>query len=552
MKRKQALVSVLLCSAVMLAACGGNDKTTESTSAAEKDSSGKWSDITITTAKQLDENAGKYDKGDDINNNPMTRLGEDKKGIKIETTLLGGDAGNYTTKLRLALTGSEDLPDVFPVYDTQMAADMIESGRVKAIDDDIEKYMPDRIKEIYDNYPESFYPVTEDGKTYGVANAPALDNGQVMIIRQDWLDKLGLDAPTTMDEFEKVIKAFTEEDPDGNGKADTYGFTYAGSDIYNTGWVADPVMLFSANSGKMFPGTWQEDEDGNLQYGSIDEGNRTTLEKMAEWHKAGYLFKEAASTGAWDAMNEFTEGKAGIFMGRAWAIGSVNDLVVNNPDAVIKAYPTLRQDNGDPSYQNAATNDGYLMFNADFNDMEAFFDYYDWLYGVAFGDEEFKYGYIQGLDYDIVDDKVVFDSKLFNTPIDDPFSTGKALLTKNTPQIDTMKASYDIVVEKKEPETGLELKAAAGLETNSAQETGNALAYEHREEQLPTLFNGAPTETMQKNWEQLQTMEKETYTNIIYGKQDISAFDDFVSKWKSQGGDQITEEVNEWYQGVNK
>lgn len=62
----------------------------------------------------------------------------EKLGIRMETTLLGGDAGNYDTKLRLALTGSEDLPDVFPVYGTQMIADMIESGRVKDITSDIE------------------------------------------------------------------------------------------------------------------------------------------------------------------------------------------------------------------------------------------------------------------------------------------------------------------------------------------------------------------------------------------------------------------------------
>ena len=190
---------------------------------------------------------------EDINKNPMVDLAVEKLGIKMETTLLGGDASNYDTKLRLALTGSEELPDVFPVYGTQMIADMIESGQVKAIDEDIENYMPDRLKEIYDQYPETFYPVTKDGKTYGIACAPCLTEGQVMVIRQDWLDNLGLSAPTNMDEFEEVIRAFTEDDRDGNGQDDTYGFTYAGDSIYNTGWVADPVPLFSAYAGKYLP-----------------------------------------------------------------------------------------------------------------------------------------------------------------------------------------------------------------------------------------------------------------------------------------------------------
>lgn len=371
-RRKQAVISLAMASLMLLGGCGQSGQESQE-QAAVKNADGKYEPtVTISIAKQLDENAGRYGDGEDINKNPMTELAEEKLGIKMETTLLGGDAENYDTKLRLALTGSEELPDVFPVYSTQMIADMIESGRVKAIDDDIEKYMPDRLKEIYDKYPETFYPVTKDGKTYGIACSPALTEGQVMIVRQDWLDNLGLQAPTNLDEFEAVIQAFTENDPDGNGEDDTYGFTYSGSDIYNTGWVADPVSLFSANSGKYIPGSWQEDESGNLTYGSINEGNKKTLERMADWHANGWIFQEAAATGAWDAMVQFTEGKAGIFIGRPWCIDSVRDVTSADPDAVIKAYPNISQENGEPTYQTAQTNDGWLMFNADFENMEAF------------------------------------------------------------------------------------------------------------------------------------------------------------------------------------
>ena len=384
MKKAGKATALALAAAMLIAGCGGQGGAVET--AGTRNAEGKYDpQITITIAKQLDENTGRYGDGEDINKNPMVDLAVEKLGIKMETTLLGGDASNYDTKLRLALTGSEELPDVFPVYGTQMIADMIESGQVKAIDEDIENYMPDRLKEIYDQYPETFYPVTKDGKTYGIACAPCLTEGQVMVIRQDWLDNLGLSAPTNMDEFEEVIQAFTEDDPDGNGQDDTYGFTYAGDSIYNTGWVADPVPLFSAYAGKYLPGTWQEDENGQLVYGSIQEGNRKTLERMAQWHANGWMFQEAAATGAWDAMMQFTEGKAGIFIGRPWAIDSVRDVTTVAPDAVIKAYPNILQDNGDPTYQTAQVNDGWLMFSSDFNNMEAFFVYYDWLYDGAFG-----------------------------------------------------------------------------------------------------------------------------------------------------------------------
>lgn len=551
MKVKKIFIPILLSATILLAACGEGETTEKEQ--VSKDETGKYSPpLVITAAKQLDENAGKYDKGDDVNNNPMIRLGEEKLGIKINTTLLGGDSSNYNTKLRLALTGSEELPDVLPVYDTQIINDLIESGRAKAIDEDIDKYMPDRLKEVYNNYPETFYPVTKDGKTYGIANSPVLEDTQIMIIRQDWLNNLGLEAPTNMEEFETVIKAFTDNDPDGNGKKDTYGFSYSGEGIYSTGWVADPVMLFSANTGKMIPGSWQEDENGELQYGSVHEGNKLTLEKMANWHENGYLFREAAATGAWDAMTQFTEGKAGILMGRPWVIDSVNDLVVNNPDAIVGAYPTIRQSSGEPTYQTGQTNDGWFMFNSDFNNMEAFFEYYNWLYDIAFGTGDFEYGYLEDYDYDIVDGEPVFDPAKFDPAKETPFSPDKSIITKNRPFIDRMKHYNDVFIEGKTPETGAELQVLSKLEQNAPVVEAYAIAYAHQEEALPSKFNAAPTETMKKNWEQLQTLEKEVYTNIIYGKQDISAFDEFVDKWMSQGGEQITQEVNEWYKNVNK
>lgn len=379
----------------LLAGCGSDNK--GSSSAAEatlKD--GKYDPpITISIAKQQDENAGKYINGESLNDNVLTRWGKEHLGIQIETTLLGGDATQYNTKLRLALTGSEKLPDVLPVYDTSLENDLIQSGLVKDITEDISKYMPDRLKEIYKEYPTAFNPVIQDGKVYGMPIAPNLTEGQVMLIRQDWLDKLNLKAPTTLDEFEKVIAAFTNDDPDGNGKQDTYGFDFSGKDSYNTGWVSDSVMIFSAYTGKHLPGQWYS-EDGKLTYGSVSEGTKDALAKLRDWYSKGYLNKELATQGAWDALADFTEGKAGIIIGRPWLYGSVKDVETNVQGAKISAYPTISGVSGDKTYQSGQQNDGVFMFNKDFNNMEAFFLYYDKLYDAAFGTGDFKYGYAEG------------------------------------------------------------------------------------------------------------------------------------------------------------
>ncbi|MNP74964.1 hypothetical protein D3C76_1719260 [compost metagenome] len=66
------------------------------------------------------------------------------------------------------------------------------------------------------------------------------------------------------------------------------------------------------------------------------------------------------------------------------------------------------------------------------------------------------------------------------------------------------------------------------------------------------MFTGPPTETMNMNNDILSRMEKDTFSQIIYGKISIDYFDTFVEKWKAAGGDQITREVNEWYRTVNE
>ncbi|WP_344656308.1 sugar ABC transporter substrate-binding protein [Catenulispora subtropica] len=64
------------------------------------------------------------------------------------------------------------------------------------------------------------------GQTYAV---PFSAQANVLLVRQDWLDKLGLQPPKTWDDLAKVAQAFTTQDPDGDGKNDTYGLAVPGS-----------------------------------------------------------------------------------------------------------------------------------------------------------------------------------------------------------------------------------------------------------------------------------------------------------------------------------
>jgi putative aldouronate transport system substrate-binding protein len=66
--------------------------------------------------------------------------------------------------------------------------------------------------------------MTIDGKIYGLYSERP-ESRQGVMIRKDWLNALGLNEPKSLEELYQVLKAFTEQDPDGNGKADTVGLT---------------------------------------------------------------------------------------------------------------------------------------------------------------------------------------------------------------------------------------------------------------------------------------------------------------------------------------
>ena len=89
--------------------------------------------------------------------------------------------------------------------------------------DDLLPLMPVRTKGHYSDEVRNKL-VTVDGVMYGLPDPGAMPQTDSLVIRKDWLTKLGLEAPKTLDDFMTVAKAFTFDDPDGNGQEDTFGF----------------------------------------------------------------------------------------------------------------------------------------------------------------------------------------------------------------------------------------------------------------------------------------------------------------------------------------
>ncbi|MFI6588800.1 extracellular solute-binding protein [Paenibacillus glucanolyticus] len=141
-------------------------------------------------------------------------------GIKVT---MNKPASDYDQKLLAAIASGEKF-DLLQISKEKMST-FIDQGILMPLTDQVNgsKVLSDT-----DVIPAKEWEQvkTKDGQVYGVFTK--YQGGTMPIVRKDWLTKLNLSEPETLDDYYKVLKAFTEQDPDGNGKKDTYGLSTAG------------------------------------------------------------------------------------------------------------------------------------------------------------------------------------------------------------------------------------------------------------------------------------------------------------------------------------
>lgn len=148
----------------------------------------------------------------------------DELGINLTYVIVPpGEDGE--AKLNAAAAANE-LPDIFQMVsstgDTRGALYRYANFGLLAPVDDMMALMPQRT-ELHYNDPLAISLSTFVGQQFGLPEPPPIPRREGLVIRKDWLDNLGLEPPTNMEELYAVAVAFTEQDPDGNGQADTFG-----------------------------------------------------------------------------------------------------------------------------------------------------------------------------------------------------------------------------------------------------------------------------------------------------------------------------------------
>ncbi|TLS48538.1 extracellular solute-binding protein [Paenibacillus antri] len=505
--------------------------------------------VTLTVVRGVGSDV-KFKDGESIEDNVHTRWAKEKLGIEIKylwTVVDTNDA--FKTKVRLALSANQQFPDVLPNrLSSDVINDLIDSGKFMEVGDAFEKYASQTWKDAMNEDPTVWYPHTRDGKKYGI---PILDyayNGDpVLFIREDWLKKLNLEAPKTLDDLEKVLDAFTNGDPDGNGAKDTFGLTIGFKNWLNT-WMADAGWVFGAY-GTM-PNQWNKDGQGGIEYGSVNPAMKDGLGRIKSWMEKGYISKESALWDEVKATEAFTAGKAGIVAGPHWMpYWPLEDVKKNVPGAEYKAYPIPTGPDGKAGRHGTTNANGVVLLNKDIGEeqLKAFFVYQNYLfdnYANPTAGSEHELGLHQGYDWDIVDGKPTV-----LTEGQGGFASNKYTLTFDGARIPSLSLTTLAKIARGEeavtPYEKLQKEMAPATVLEAAK-----IVMDQKDIVMPSMFTGTPTPTMSSKREFLEKLEKETFSKIIYGEVPLEEFDKFVQDYLKNGGEQIKQEANEWYKSV--
>jgi len=260
----------------------------------------------------------------DYVNNEYTKWLEAKTNIKLEMDLPPvADAQN---KLNLMLA-SDDLPEVIIGCNIRLDQMQIlaEQGVALPLSDYIEKYGVET-KKMFETNPAIKPLITLlDGKIYGMPHyndCYHCSMSQKMWVYQPWLDKLGLKVPETTAEFEAMLKAFKEKDPNGNGKADE--IPLSGSKLVNGGWHS-PIDQFLMNSFVYNDGVTGNGarslmlDNGKVKASFTEEGWKEGLKYLAGLYKQGLIDPQAFTNDS-PAIQQLGESKEPILgsIGAGW------------------------------------------------------------------------------------------------------------------------------------------------------------------------------------------------------------------------------------------
>ncbi|SEO74040.1 extracellular solute-binding protein [Paenibacillus sp. OV219] len=555
-------VGIMLCAAVALSltACGSNNLNrinqgdVAGISAASMNSN--IAPIDSNTAEAIDDGPfKKYDQpitislgrqgitgnnlpdGDTLESNQYLKYVEDRLNVKVKYDFSVEDLDAYNQKVNLTIA-SGDIPDMM-VVDEQQFKRLTKAGLLADLTKVYEKYSSPLIKQYYASYSGDRVLNTGrvDGKLYALPNTNIDGSYQLLWMRKDWLDKLGLKLPTTLEDVMTIARAFKDRDPDGNGEPDTVGLLGDQSLVYDgLFFTFDPVF----NMYHSYPKNWFKDASGNIVYGSTTPETKQALVQLSQMYKEGLIDQQFLTRKWEDNVGLVSSGKAGILFAPWFAGWMISDSVKADPNAEWLPLAAPLDSDGKRNVVPSAPAGTFLVVSKKAAHPEAALKLLSVEYeGIRLIDpaatELYKGKGVGWANYPLnlqldFQDAIARDIPVYEKVIKDGDTMN--LPERLIPRVNSVLKNY------RDPK-----KDITAFADSLAFFTAGAVIGSDKITKVEPIFYGK-TETMAKRGVYLDKLENETFLRIITGAAPIDDFDKFVSTWKKIGGDTIAKEID--------
>ncbi|URN95756.1 MAG: extracellular solute-binding protein [Candidatus Pristimantibacillus lignocellulolyticus] len=540
--KMKAVLLIAMCTTLVACSSGGNGKgnkeVVEKTPVVAADPFGRFEEtITVSLGKAMSVDI-ELPPGDTQENNEYVRFIEEELNVKFNYDWQTADGDPYKQKMDLVIV-SESVPDVMLVDEAQLKL-LVDADLIADLTDVYEANISPELREVFESTKElSLASATFDGKLMAVPNSsPGADAMNTLFIRKDWLDAVGLPVPKTLEDIEVAARAFIDNNL-GGGNNQTIGLV-GQQDIVNIGnsiFGFDTIFSYF----DAYPELWVKNDDGTVEYGSIQPETKVALAKLRDMYANGVIHREfVAETGS-SGREKIISGRAGMFFGPFWMPSWIMiDNLKLDPKAewVTVAVPLDKE--GKFKTHTMSPTSSYLAVSKKMANPEAV---------IRILNHEYIIDQTRGNEF-YIDQNVRYNR--VNLPFGHmmaPFDEKEIAVVKvdevlaGTREYDTLlaheKIQYDrIVYNNENPKKDLLAWASSiTVDTTRGMIQSNV-------EKVTGAFYGKTT-TMNRKWVNLKKLEDETFIQIIMGDKPIDAFDQFVADWKKQGGDEITSEVNE-------
>lgn len=550
-------VFLWLCVAIvfMMAGCGLFRTSGDPEALQEADSganSGSWEEakttpygkypelVTYTLGQMSGTNRSNLPDGDTYENNAYTRylknmLNIQNKNIYMETEDKYNQFINVMVK-------DQTIPDILVLSERQMLKELVENDLVEDLTDVYENCATDRIKEMYDSYGGQLLEAcTFDGQLMAIPET-VIDHGpRLLWLRKDWMDALGLEAPETLEDAFEIIEAFVRNRMGAGEGEEPIGLVCDTSLIGTTSsnYSVEPIFeLFGAE-----PQKWIE-KDGRIIYGSLTEETRQGLAQLRKLYEDGILDQNFALRTQNNIRDLVVDGRCGAFFGLWWAPNNpLMDQIENDPDAewepyyfksskTVHTYASFR----DNKY--VVVRKGYEHPEIVMKIISVLFDYTR--YEAKDADE--VNGYF-ALNVDPTARPLVINVDYNEATYTVTRNIRKTLAGEITASsLSAIEQSYYKAcrnyiagkeISKQDWAAYKSRLSAVGLLVDSNYQTP-------KREYLAETDNEIP--------QGLKTLEKNTFLQMILGKQPMSYFDTFVEEWYSQGGEELEKRIQIVYE----